>query len=166
MDALHELATVMAMVPDGAPRMPVGAMSTIEHAWHAVNEHLNVHFVKEEDIFFPFIERLVPGARVKFQFLHVDHERLRESFELFTEALQDVRAHGTSARCIATLRTATAEMIRWFEYHIVAEDSIYFEIAGRELSPDECDDVLAQMRAVELRLREYVMPAERVREGG
>jgi hemerythrin-like domain-containing protein len=162
MDALNELAGVMATFSDGARRMPAGAMSTIEGAWHAVNEHLNVHFVKEEDIFFPFIERLVPGARVKFQFLHVDHERLRECFELFTEALQDVRAHGTSARCISTLRGATSEMIRWFESHIVAEDSIYFDIAGRELSPHECDDVLAQMSAVESRLREFVMPAVRV----
>jgi hemerythrin-like domain-containing protein len=164
MDALHELATVMASVNDGAQRMPIGAMSTIEQAWHAVNEHLNVHFVKEEDIFFPFIERLVPGARVKFQFLHIDHERLRESFELFTEALQDCRAHGTSATCIRTLRTATAEMIRWFEYHIVAEDSIYFEIAEKELSRSECDEVLARMHAVEQRLREYVAPREKVND--
>jgi hemerythrin-like domain-containing protein len=161
MDALHDLATVIATVPDGALRMPIGAMSTIEGAWHAVNEHLNVHFIKEEDIFFPFIERLVPGARVKFQFLHIDHERLREAFERFTEALQDCRAHGTSARCIATLREATADMIRWFEYHIVAEDSIYFEIAEKELSRPECDDVLAQMEMIELRLREHLTPIAR-----
>lgn len=164
MDALHELASLMREVPEGARRLPAGMLGSVENVWHAVNEHLNVHFVKEEDIFFPFIEKLVPGARVKFQFLHVDHERLRESFELFTEALQECRIHGSSPRSITSLRSVSADMIRWFEAHIIAEDSFYFEIADRELSQTESAEVLAKMHSLELRLREHVVPVESARK--
>lgn len=154
MEALQNLAFVMGGVPEGAAEISAEALATVERVWHEVNEHLNVHFVKEEEVFFPFIERLIPGARVKFQFLHVDHERLREAFESYTHALQNYRALGHSVEGVQVLRTVAAEMIRWFSYHIVAEDSIYFEIAGSQLSPDESADVLCEMARIEARLRE------------
>src|SRR4051812_20979393 len=73
------------------------AEAMLEIGWDEINQHLNVHFVKEEEIFFPGIEDLVPGARVKFQYLHVDHDRLRECFEALTNALQDYRAVGPTS---------------------------------------------------------------------
>jgi|GEM_PF-5882602 len=156
MEALAELAAALEIVPAGSTELPTPVLATAERIWHEVNEHLNVHFVKEEDVFFPYIERLIPGARVKFQFLHVDHDRLRENFESFTIALQNYRAAGPSADGVRVLRLVASEMIRWFSYHIIAEDSIYFDIAERELSGDESAEVLRKMTEVELRLRERV----------
>jgi hemerythrin-like domain-containing protein len=162
MDALEELASLMELIPEGARELSADSFATVERIWHAVNEHLNVHFVKEEEVFFPYIERLIPGARVKFQFLHVDHDRLRESFDRFTEAIQDYRHAGGAHRSVAILRVVSADMIRWFKYHIVAEDSIYFDIAGRTMSPDESADVLSKMAAIEARLREQ-LPQEKLK---
>src|ERR1051325_344590 len=71
MKALKELSIAVHAILPGADTLPAYALATAERVWHEVNEHLNVHFVKEEEIFFPYIERLIPGARVKFQFLHV-----------------------------------------------------------------------------------------------
>jgi len=160
MEALQELADAMAHVPADAAALPDDALATAENVWAWVNEHLNVHFVKEEEVFFPFIERLVPGARVKFQFLHVDHDRLRENFESYTEALQNYRAAGPTARGVQVLRSVATEMIRWFSYHIIAEDSFYFDVAGQELSPEESADVLEKMAAIEARLREHIVTAD------
>lgn len=140
-------------------QLPPGVMATIDEVWHAVNEHLNVHFVKEEEIFFPFIERMIPGSRVKFQFLHVDHDRLRDCFEEFTETIQDYRYRGPSRERVERLRQTASEMSRWFYYHIIAEDAVYFDIAERELSEEESRTVLERMREVEGRLREYVEPS-------
>jgi hemerythrin-like domain-containing protein len=157
MEALEELTAVMALIPDGADELPPSALRNVREIWQAVNQHLNVHFVKEEEVFFPLIERLVPGARVKFQFLHIDHEKLRENFEEFTIALQNYAALGRSAHTVAVLKRIGGEMVRWFSYHIVAEDTIYFDIAGRRMSAEETAEALQQMALVESRLREEII---------
>ncbi|MDB5035516.1 MAG: hypothetical protein JWQ98_2757 [Chlorobi bacterium] len=164
MEALNDLAAAMLLVPEGARELPPGVFATAEAIWRAVNEHLNVHFVKEEEVFFPYIERMIPGARVKFQFLHVDHDRLRENFEEYTEALQNYRAFGGSMGGVRTIRLVAGEMIRWFYYHIIAEDAVYFDIAERTMSPEESREVLGRMRSIEARLREQVAPFVEKRE--
>jgi hemerythrin-like domain-containing protein len=156
MEALYALAEAMSTVPAGASTCPPDVYETIERVWSSVNEHLNVHFVKEEEIFFPHIEKLIPGSRVKFQFLHVDHDRLRENFEDFTEALQNYRAVGGTARGVSDIRKLSAEMIRWFYFHIIAEDAVYFDIAEQTMSPEESKELLGRMRLLEGRLREQV----------
>ncbi len=156
MEALTTLVDAMDGVKENSEALPEGVMSVVDEVWHAVNEHLNVHFVKEEEIFFPFIERMIPGSRVKFQFLHVDHDRLRECFEEFTETIQDYRYRGPSRERVERLRHNASEMSRWFYYHIIAEDAVYFDIAERELSAEESCVVLEKMRDVEGRLREQI----------
>jgi iron-sulfur cluster repair protein YtfE (RIC family) len=163
MEALEELSAIMASVSDTASMLPPSALRSVEEVWRSVNEHLNVHFVKEEEVFFPLIERLFPGARVKFQFLHMDHEKLRENFEEFTCALQDYRLLGQSATAVAVLRRVSAEMIRLFYYHIIAEDTIYFEVAGETMSESESAEALYRMAMIESRLREDIMPAPETR---
>jgi hemerythrin-like domain-containing protein len=158
MDALGELRRIMSSLPEGTLQIPTADLERIEEIWHVVNEHLNVHFVKEEVVFFPMIERMIPGSRVKFQFLHIDHERLRENFEEFTTALQNYRARRNSADTVTIFRRLGEEMIRWFFYHIVAEDTIYFEIAGEEMDPAETAAVLRQMEQIESDLRETLPP--------
>jgi hemerythrin-like domain-containing protein len=158
MDALGELRRIMSSLPEGTLLIPPDDLASIQEIWHVVNEHLNVHFVKEEVVFFPMIERMIPGSRVKFQFLHIDHERLRENFEEFTIALQNYRAQGQSVDTVTTFWRLGEEMIRWFFYHIVAEDTIYFEIAGEEMDPTETAAVLKQMEQIESELRETLPP--------
>jgi hemerythrin-like domain-containing protein len=170
MDALGELRRIMSSLPEGTVQISPADLARIEEIWHVVNEHLNVHFVKEEVVFFPMIERMIPGSRVKFQFLHIDHERLRENFEEFTIALQNYRAQGHSVGMLTTFKRLGEEMIRWFFYHIVAEDTIYFEIAGEQMDPIETAAALQQMEQIESELRETLppdsdtTPSERVRK--
>src|SRR5947208_2412769 len=78
MSALAQLESELEPATDGI--LSNKSFAVVQSAWREVNEHLNVHFVKEEEVFFPFIESMFPYARVKFQFLHVDHDRLRECF--------------------------------------------------------------------------------------
>ncbi len=171
MDALEELAAVMASVDDNDTRLSEDVLAAVRRYWGTINEHLNVHFVKEEEIFFPFIERLFSNARIKFQFLHIDHDKLRDRFEELTVALQD---HGRPTREVwraGRLKKATREMIRLLYYHIVAEDTIYLEIAEQKLAPEEARQVLAQMKALEDRLLERTYPSVQYRipthdEGG
>jgi iron-sulfur cluster repair protein YtfE (RIC family) len=160
MEALNELRRIVKALPDDAMSIPAGELAAIEQVWHAVNEHLNVHFIKEEVVFFPMIERLIPGSRVKFQFLHVDHDRLRENFEQLTTALQNYRSRGGTIETVSQFRMLAGEMIRWFYYHIIAEDTIYFEIAGAEMDADETSAALKEMEKIESQLRES-LPARR-----
>lgn len=169
MDALGDLRRILSSLSEGTSIIPADDMARIDEIWKAVNEHLNVHFVKEEVVFFPMIERLIPGARVKFQFLHVDHDRLREDFEEFTIRLQNYRAHGGSVEIVAALKHLGNEMIRWFYYHIVAEDTIYFEVAGERMDSDEVKLALTRMEQIESELRESLpdtgtMPLEQRRQ--
>jgi hemerythrin-like domain-containing protein len=154
MNALDGLAETLASIPGGSESIPAAALPAIVHAWESINEHLNVHFVKEEEIFFPYIERLFKGGRVKFQFLHIDHDRLREDFERFTILLQNHRVGHSSASGVDELRHLAGEMIELFYYHIVAEDTIYLDVAGLELTAEESAEVLDRMRRIESRLRE------------
>ena len=158
MSALDTLADTLATIPDGAATIPEQALPAIMMSWEAINEHLNVHFIKEEEIFFPYIERLFRGGRVKFQFLHIDHDRLREDFERFTLLLQNHRAAGATVQGIDELKRLAAQMIELFYYHIIAEDTIYLDVAGLELTREESADVLDRMRRIELRLREDLDP--------
>ena len=158
MTALDSLAETLQSIPEGASAIPEESLPVVMHAWEAINEHLNVHFVKEEEIFFPYIERLFKGGRVKFQFLHVDHDKLREDFERFTVLLQNHRAIGATTAGIQELRRLAARMIELFYYHIVAEDTIYLDVAGLELTPQESAEVLDRMRRIESRLREDLEP--------
>lgn len=154
MEALEQMGLALQKIDDEAVVIPEDVLTSIEQAWIAINEHLNIHFVKEEEIFFPYIERLIPGSRVKFQFLHVDHDKLREAFEAFTLSLQDYRAGRTNRWRAREMKRITAEMVHWFYYHIVAEDTIYLQIAEQEMAPEESREVLQRMQALEARLKE------------
>ncbi len=120
-----------------------------------IREHLNVHLVKEEEIFFPRLERLVPQGRVKFLFLNYDHEFLRIYFRDFDQLIEAFDAdrmpmHMIVSRLIRLGRLIINNLIK----HILAEDSIYFELAESGFSPDELLQMGMEMKELEARLRE------------
>lgn len=121
-----------------------------------IREHLNVHLVKEEEIFFPRLERLVPQGRVKFLFLNYDHEFLRVYFEEFVQLveafdLDRMPMHMIVSRLIRLGRQIVDNLIK----HIMAEDSIYFELAENGFSASELEEMGLEMKALEARLREH-----------
>lgn len=152
--ALEQLVDVTARIDRNQASIAPPVMLTMQELWSAVDKHLNVHFLKEEEIFFPAIERLFPSARVKFQFLHVDHDRLREEFDRFTELLLWARHAHVKPSTIDELRRVAREMVRLFYYHIVAEDVVYLDVASTMLSPEESASLGERMRTLEERLRE------------
>ena len=168
LEALEELVIVTAGLDRTRLSIDAATLEAIDGLWRMVDEHLNVHFLKEEEIFFPAIERLFPQARVKFQFLHVDHDRLREAFERFTAILQHARYARTARREIEELATVATLMVRLFYFHIVAEDTVYLDVASEMLSPEESRGLALRMRALEDRLRERcdAVSAPRESEGG
>jgi hemerythrin-like domain-containing protein len=154
MRALEELVTVTSTLPADTSQIDRTALAAMEEQWSAVDEHLNVHFLKEEEIFFPAIERMFPSARVKFQFLHVDHDRLRDAFERFTHLLQHARYGRINGERRAEFARVAAEMVRLFYYHIVAEDVVYLDVASQMLTDAEATALSARMHELENRLRE------------
>jgi hemerythrin-like domain-containing protein len=154
MSALEDLVGVTATIGPEQASIDGATLEALQELLDAVDEHLNVHFLKEEEIFFPAIERLFPTARIKFQFLHVDHDRLREAFELFIGLVQRAR-HGRLPRArFGELSRIATEMVRLFYYHIVAEDAVYLDVASQMLSAEESLALSAKMRELEERLRE------------
>ena len=120
-----------------------------------IREHLNVHLIKEEEIFFPRLERIVPQGRVKFLFLNYDHEFLREYFEDFSAAISNfesdlVPMHRTIERLIKTGHRIVDNLLQ----HILAEDTVYFELAESGFSQEELEEMGHEMQALENRLRE------------
>jgi hemerythrin-like domain-containing protein len=123
-----------------------------------IREHLNVHLVKEEQVFFPRLERLVPQGRVKFLFLNYDHEYLREYFEDFCTLVSDyeedrVPMHVTVKRFIHTGRLIVHNLLQ----HILAEDTVYFELAERGFTEQELSEMGREMHVLELRLYEHAL---------
>lgn len=121
-----------------------------------IREHLNVHLVKEEQVFFPRLERLVPQGRVKFLFLNYDHEYLRDYFEDFCKLVSDyeedrVPMHISVKRLIATGRLIVHNLLQ----HILAEDTVYFELAEHGFSEHELSEMGREMHLLELRLQEH-----------
>lgn len=122
-----------------------------------IREHLNVHLVKEEQVFFPRLEKLVPQGRVKFLFLNYDHEYLRDYFEDFCTLVSDfeedrVPMHVTVKRLIETGRLIVHNLLQ----HILAEDTVYFELAERGFNEKELSDMGQEMMLLESRLHEFV----------
>ncbi|MBC8144368.1 MAG: hemerythrin domain-containing protein [bacterium] len=152
--ALEELVDVTARIDRDAAAIEPELIESMQRLWASVDMHLNVHFLKEEEIFFPAIERLFPSARVKFQFLHVDHDRLRDEFEHFTQLLMYARHDRLDAASKDALRGVAAKMVRLFYYHIVAEDIVYLDVASTMLTPEESRALSVRMHNLEERLRE------------
>jgi len=124
-----------------------------------IREHLNVHLVKEEQVFFPRLEKLVPHGRVKFLFLNYDHEYLRDYFEDFCKVVSDfeedrVPMHVTVKRFIAVGRLIVHNLLQ----HILAEDTVYFELAEHGFSNDELSEMGREMYVLERRLHEHTLP--------
>lgn len=166
MSALEELVCVTITISPDSERIDAAILDSLQHLVDSIDEHLNVHFLKEEEIFFPAIERLFPTARVKFQFLHVDHDRLREAFELFLALVQSARHGRLSSRRFGELASLAAEMVRLFYYHIVAEDAVYLDVASQMLTSEESSALHERMHRLEERLRERCdAVSESVRSG-
>lgn len=120
-----------------------------------IREHLNIHLVKEEQIFFPRLEELVPHGRIKFLFLNYDHEYLRDYFDEFCNVVADyendaVPMHVSVNRTIKTGRKIVHNLLQ----HILAEDTVYFELAEHGFSQDELDSMGKEMLRLEAQLRE------------
>jgi hemerythrin-like domain-containing protein len=120
-----------------------------------IREHLNVHLVKEEEIFFPRLEKLVPQGRVKFLYLNYDHEYLRQYFDEFCNMISDFEherdpGHRTISRLIRSGRLITQNLVQ----HILAEDSVYFKLASEGFDDREMEQIGNEMAALESRLRE------------
>lgn len=154
MNALDKLSHALATVGESAEDLPIPVYVVAREVWQEMNKHLNIHFIKEEEIFFPFIEQFFPSGRAKFQFLHIDHDKLRVVFEEYTNLLQDIEVVGSSNDMILKLKNQATEMIRLFYYHIVAEDTVYLQVAKEKLNEDEARELVRQMRALEERLLE------------
>ena len=121
-----------------------------------IREHLNVHLVKEEEIFFPRLEKLVPRGRVKFLYLNYDHEYLREYFDDFCATITDydtdrIKMHVAIKRIVKTGRLIIVNLLQ----HILAEDTVYFELAETGFAPAELTTIGEEMLALERRLREH-----------
>jgi hemerythrin-like domain-containing protein len=130
-------------------------LRTREH----IREHLNVHLVKEEKIFFPRLEKLVPQGRVKFLFLNYDHEYLRLYFDEFVSAVSDyendvVPMHISVKRIIKTGR----QIVDNLSQHILAEDTVYFDAAHNGFTADELSQMGDEMAALEAQLKEITAP--------
>jgi hemerythrin-like domain-containing protein len=120
-----------------------------------IREHLNIHLVKEEEIFFPRLEKIVPQGRIKFLYLNYDHEYLRNYFDDFCAIVSDfendrVPMHVTVRRIIETGRLIVHNLLQ----HILAEDTVYFEVAEMGFSEDELQDMGKEMLDLESRLKE------------
>ena len=120
-----------------------------------IREHLNVHLVKEEEIFFPRLEKIVPNGRIKFLYLNYDHEYLRDYFEDFCTIVSDfendrVPEHVTIRRLKETGKLIVDNLLQ----HILAEDTVYFELAESGFSESELEQMGNEMRQLETRLKE------------
>lgn len=120
-----------------------------------IREHLNIHLVKEELVFFPRLEELVPNGRVKFLFLNYDHEYLRIYFDDFCNAISDfeedrVPMHISVKRIITSGRLIVENLIK----HILTEDNVYFELAEKGFDPATLEAMGTEMRVIEARLKE------------
>ena len=129
--------------------------ATLLRCRETIREHLNVHLIKEEEIFFPRLERIVPQGRVKFLFLNYDHEFLREYFDDFCAAIGNfendlVPVHLTIERLVRTGHRIVDNLLQ----HILAEDTVYFELAESGFSAKDLDEMGSEMQALEDRLRE------------
>lgn len=122
-----------------------------------IREHLNIHLVKEEQIFFPRLEELVPQGRIKFLFLNYDHEYLRNYFDEFCNIVADyendaVPMHVSVRRIITTGRLIVHNLLQ----HILAEDTVYFELAELGFSQEELHEMGKEMLELEAKLKEVV----------
>ncbi len=120
-----------------------------------IREHLNVHLIKEEEIFFPRLEKLVPQGRIKFLYLNYDHEYLRIYFEEFCSIVSDyendrIPMHITVRKLIETGKRIVYNLLQ----HILAEDTVYFEVAESGFSKEELEEMGKEMRQLETRLKE------------
>lgn len=121
-----------------------------------IREHLNVHLVKEEEIFFPRLEKLVPRGRVKFLYLNYDHEYLREYFDDFSRTISDydsdrLKMHLAIRKIVKTGRLIIVNLLQ----HILAEDTVYFELAETGFNEEELETIGQEMLALERRLKEH-----------
>ncbi|MDP4219354.1 MAG: hemerythrin domain-containing protein [Bacteroidota bacterium] len=120
-----------------------------------IREHLNVHLLKEEEVFFPRLEKLVPQGRIKFLYLNYDHEYLRTYFEEFCSIVSDfendrVPMHISVRRLIDT----GFQIINNLLQHILAEDTVYFEVAEAGFSEKELEEMGKEMKILEAKLKE------------
>lgn len=120
-----------------------------------IREHLNVHLIKEEEIFFPRLEKLVPHGRIKFLYLNYDHEYLRIYFEDFCAIVSDyendrVPMHISVRKLIETGKLIVHNLLQ----HILAEDTVYFEVAESGFSEAELQEMGREMKQLESRLKE------------
>lgn len=120
-----------------------------------IKEHLNVHLIKEEEIFFPRLEKIVPQGRIKFLYLNYDHEYLRNYFEDFCLIVSDyendrVPIHVSIRKLIETGKLIIHNLLQ----HILAEDTVYFELAESGFDSDELEDMGREMKLIETRLKE------------
>ncbi|MFI5264756.1 MAG: hemerythrin domain-containing protein [Candidatus Kapaibacterium sp.] len=127
-----------------------------------IREHLNVHLIKEEEIFFPRLEKLVPQGRIKFLYLNYDHEYLRIYFEEFCSIVSDyendrVPMHITVRKLIETGKLIVHNLLQ----HILAEDTVYFELAESGFSNEELEEMGKEMSLLESRLKEeFALPTK------
>ncbi len=120
-----------------------------------IREHLNIHLVKEEEVFFPRLEKLVPQGRVKFLFLNYDHEFLRDYFEDFCRTISNFEndlapMHRTVQQIVETGQKIVYNLLQ----HILAEDTVYFELAQIGFEQAELDAMGREMNEIERKLKE------------
>jgi hemerythrin-like domain-containing protein len=97
----------------------------------------------------------VPQGRIKFLFLNYDHEYLRDYFDEFCDVVSDyendaVPMHISVRRLITVGRMIVHNLLQ----HILAEDTVYFELAEKGFNEEELHQMGIEMLALENRLKE------------
>lgn len=68
MESLNKLSEALKFLDQECNDLPDSILQIAESTYFDMNEHLNIHFIKEEEIFFPLIEHIFPSGRAKFNF--------------------------------------------------------------------------------------------------
>ena len=96
---------------------------------------------------------------IKFLYLNYDHEYLRIYFEDFCKIVSDfendrVPMHVSIRKLIATGKLIVHNLLQ----HILAEDTVYFEVAESGFSEFELEEMGKEMKNLESRLKEEYQP--------
>ncbi|HYM20576.1 MAG TPA: hemerythrin domain-containing protein [Candidatus Kapabacteria bacterium] len=158
-----ELQRVVHRLEHDGYRAVIGTSdyATLLRTREVIREHLNVHLVKEEQVFFPRLEAIVPQGRIKFLFLNYDHEFLRVYFDEFCKIVSDfeddrVPMHVTVKRVIEVGSHIITNLLQ----HILTEDSVYFEVAENGFDQKTLDEMGREMKELEFKLKEQTAPID------
>lgn len=103
-----------------------------------IEEEVQVHNLKEEQVLFPALEKHVNGPT---RSLRKDHKELAETSKELQESIKKVRENPYDQRAITELVALGKEAVRIFVNHIRKENDILFPIARKVLKKEELREI-------------------------